>query len=100
FRNCYVPDATRRGDPLVSPLYAELHGLPPSFLAVASHDPLYDENLAFAARLGAAGDAVELKIYPGTVHGFIEAAVARGAPVAQRAVADVGRFLASALGVV
>ena len=98
FRKCYVPELSRRGEPLVSPLYAELRGLPPSFLAVASHDPLYDENLAFAARLGAAGNSVELKIYPGTVHGFIDAAVAVDAPIAKRTVADIGRFLASAFG--
>jgi acetyl esterase len=70
----------------------------PSFLAVASHDPLYDENLAFAARLGSAGAAVELIVYPGTIHGFLEAAAAVEAPVALRAVRDIGRFLAGALG--
>jgi acetyl esterase len=98
FRDAYVPDVARRAEPLVSPLHARLHGLPPSFLAVASHDALYDENLAFAAKLGAAGVAVELKVYPGTIHGFLEAAAAVDAAVAHRAVADIGRFLAAALG--
>ena len=98
FRNCYVPDPARRADPLVSPLHADLRGMPPSFLAVASHDPLYDENLAFAARLGDAGAAVELRVYPGTIHGFLEAAAAVEAPVALRAVEDIGRFLAGAFG--
>ena len=97
FRNSYVPDAARRSDPLVSPLYADLAGLPPSFLAVASHDALYDENILFAGRLGSAGGAVELKIYPGAIHGFFEAANAVGATVAKRAIADTGRFLAGVL---
>ena len=98
FRNCYVPDPAHRADPLVSPLHADLREMPPSFLAVASHDPLYDENLAFAARLGDAGAAVELRVYPGTIHGFLEAAAAVEAPVALRAVEDIGRFLAGAFG--
>jgi acetyl esterase len=98
FRDSYVPNVAERSDPLVSPLRADLSGMPPCFLAVASHDPLYDENLAFAARLGAAGVAVELKIYPGTIHGFLEAAAAVDAPVAKQAVADVGRFLANGFG--
>jgi acetyl esterase len=98
FRDSYVPDAAERGEPLVSPLFADLGGMPPCFLTVASHDVLYDENLLFAARLGAAGTSVELKIYPGTIHGFIEAAAAVDAPVATEAVADLGRFLARTLG--
>ena len=97
FRDSYVPAVPLRADPLVSPLHADLDGLPPAFLMVASHDALYDENLLFAARLGAAGASVELKIYPGTIHGFIEAAAAVDAPVAKEAVADLGQFLARTL---
>jgi len=98
FRDSYVPNVAQRIDPLVSPLHADLSGMPPCFLAVASHDALYDENLAFAARLGAAGVPIELKIYPGTIHGFLEAAAAVDAPIAKRAVADVGQFLAKCFG--
>jgi acetyl esterase len=98
FRDSYVPNVAERTDPLVSPLRADLSGLPPCFLAVASHDALYDENFAFAARLGAAGVPVELKIYPGTIHGFLEAAAAVDAPVAKQALADVGQFLAKGFG--
>lgn len=97
FRDSYVPNVAARSDPLVSPLNADLRGMPPCFLAVATHDALYDENFAFAARLGGAGVPVELKIYPGTIHGFLEAAAAVDAPIAKRAIADVGRFLAEAL---
>lgn len=99
FLDSYVPDQAARRNPLFAPLHADLHGLPPSFLSVASHDALYDENLAMAARLGAAGNAVELKIYPGTIHGFVGAANATGARVAAGALADMGRFLAKALAI-
>lgn len=97
FRDSYVPDHARRPDPRVSPLFADLAGLPPAFLAVASHDALYDENFLFAAKLGAAGADVTLKVYPGTIHGFFEAANAVGAAVAKKGLADVGAFLARSL---
>jgi acetyl esterase len=97
FRDSYVPDRARRTDPRVSPLSADLAGLPPAFLAVASHDALYDENFLFASRLGSAGVDVTLKVYPGTIHGFVEAANAVGAAVAKRALADTGAFLARVL---
>jgi acetyl esterase len=97
FRDCYVPDRALRTHPLVSPLHADLTGLPPAFLAVASHDPLYDENFLFASRLGTAGVDVTLTVYPGTVHGFVEAASAVDAAVARRALADVGAFIARVL---
>jgi len=93
FWDNYVPDPGRRREPLVSPLDAELAGLPPAFLAVAQYDVLYDENIAVAERLGAAGNDLTLRIYPGTVHGFFEAAGAVGAAVADRAILELGRFL-------
>jgi acetyl esterase len=97
FRDSYVPDRVRRTDPRASPLFADLAGLPPAFLAVASHDALYDENFLFASHLGTAGVDVTLKVYPGTIHGFAEAANAVGAMVAKRALADTGAFLARVL---
>jgi acetyl esterase/lipase len=49
-------------DPLVSPLYANLHGLPPVQLLVAGTDPLLDDSLAFAARAARSGVAVDLRV--------------------------------------
>jgi acetyl esterase len=66
----YVPDATRRDDPYVSPLFAEDHaGLPPAYIATAATDPLRDEGEAYAERLRAAGVPVELERHP-LLHGF------------------------------
>jgi acetyl esterase len=93
----YVPDEAGRRAPLAAPLHADVRGLPPSFLAVADHDVLFDENLAFAEHLKEAGNEVELRVYPGTIHGFIEAAGAVGAKVAEQALADVGAFLRARL---
>jgi DNA-binding Lrp family transcriptional regulator len=97
-RKTYVPDPLRLGSPLASPLGADLHGLPSSFLLVASHDPLFDENIAMAGRLGLAGCEVLLKIYPGTVHGFLEAESIVGSKLARRAPEDLGEFVSRQSG--
>jgi acetyl esterase len=92
-RKTYVADPLRLGSPLASPLGADLRGLPPSFLLVASHDPLFDENIAMAGRLGLAGCDVLMKIYPGTVHGFLEAESIVGSKLAKHALQDLGEFV-------
>jgi len=64
-----MSDAQRR-DPDVSPLFADLRGLPPCLLSVGSYDHLLDDSLFFAARLAAAETPVELAVYPDSPHGF------------------------------
>lgn len=63
----HVPDRT---DPDVSPLYGNLRGLPPTLLLVGTLDVLLEDNLAFAARLSAAGNDVDLRVFPESMHGF------------------------------
>lgn len=54
-----------------SPILARnLSDLPPAWIGVGALDLFFDENLAFARRLCAAGVEVELHCYPGAVHGF------------------------------
>jgi acetyl esterase len=57
-------------DPAVSPMWAELHDLPPCLVTVGTADWLLDDNLFLAARLAAAGNAVELAVYPEGPHGI------------------------------
>ncbi len=69
-------------DPYASPALArELGGLPQTFISVAELDPLRDEGIEYATRLLAAGVPVELRVFPGTWHGFDlvapESAIAR-----------------------
>ncbi|MGO8723099.1 MAG: alpha/beta hydrolase [Acidimicrobiales bacterium] len=63
----HVPDRT---DPDVSPLYGDLRGLPPTLLLVGTLDVLLEDNLAMAARLSAAGNEVDLRVFPESMHGF------------------------------
>jgi acetyl esterase len=57
---------------LFEPFHAESHeGLAPLFMAVAECDSLYDECIAYADLLRAAGNPVQLEIYRGVVHNFI-----------------------------
>jgi len=70
FVDHFVPAELRR-DPDVSPLYADLDGMPPALFSVGTNDPLLDDTLFMYGRWLAAGNAAELEIYPGAVHGFV-----------------------------
>lgn len=81
--------------PLVSPLFADLAGLPPMLLQVGSCEVLLDDSTRLASRLAAADVAVTLEVTPGMSHVF----QARGPelPEAARALESIGRFLRRSL---
>jgi len=56
--------------PDISPLYADLTGLPPALFTVGGADPLLDDSLFMAARWQFAGNDSELAFYPECPHGF------------------------------
>jgi len=72
FRDLYLPgrEAAERKHPDISPLYADLTGMPPALFTVGTADYLYDDSLFMALRWRAAGNEAELDIYPESVHGF------------------------------
>ena len=73
FADMFLPGTTdeERRAPEISPLYADLSGLPPALFTVGALDPLIDDSLFMAARWEAAGNEATLRVYPESVHGFI-----------------------------
>jgi acetyl esterase len=67
----WIPDPARRADAELSPVHAELAGLPPTVIATAEHDPLRDEGRTLARLMRGAGVNVLLVPHPGLVHGFL-----------------------------
>ncbi|KAE8358126.1 Alpha/Beta hydrolase protein [Aspergillus caelatus] len=59
-----------RKQPHLSPLYADLRGLPPAFFLVGSEDPLIDDSVFLATKWGMAKNETSLKIIPAAFHGF------------------------------
>lgn len=91
----HVPDRT---DPDISPLYGDLRGLPPTLLVVGTLDILLDDNLAMAARLSAAGNEVDLRVFPESIHGFTAHPTGMAAAALDRIEAWLGNRLEAANG--
>ncbi len=56
--------------PDISPLFADLSGLPSALFLVGDNDPLLDDSLFMDARWRAAGNESRLEIWPGAIHAF------------------------------
>jgi epsilon-lactone hydrolase len=86
----YLGDADPH-TPLASPLYADLHGLPPLLIQVGTAEMLLDDSTRFARRAVQAGVLVELELWENMVHVWhffhpID-------PQAQRAIRRIGAFV-------
>jgi len=77
-------------DPLASPLYADLAGLPPVRIHVGEDEVLLDDSICYGERLEAAGGTVQVHTWEGMVHVFPSNLILRAA---QQALDDVGAFL-------
>lgn len=84
--------------PLASPLYADLHGLPPLLIHVGDAEILLDDSTRLAERARSAGVNVTLRVWPGLFHVFpIFSSLMPEARAADREMADF--FLAHCGGV-
>lgn len=83
-------------DPKVSPVFADLHGLPPLLIQAGSHEVLLDDATRLAVKAAADDVAVILDITPGVPHVFqaFSAILSEGDAALER----VARFVADQLG--
>jgi acetyl esterase/lipase len=88
----YVGSADAK-DPKVSPVYADLRGLPPLLVQVGGDEILLDDSTRLAA--GASEGNVTLKVWEGLFHDF---QMLKFLPEAKQAVAEIGAFARQCYG--
>lgn len=86
----YYGDGDPR-DPGASPLYADLHGLPPMQIFASNEEILLDDSRRLAAKATEQGCSVELHIVPGVPH--VWPLFARLLPEGRTSLAQVGDFI-------
>ncbi len=83
-------------NPLASPLYGDLTGLPPIRVHVGDDEVLLDDSRRYVERAVAAGVDAELDVWMGMPHGFVTNV--GGFNAATQALRASGAFLADRLG--
>jgi len=82
-------------NPLASPLYGDLRGLPPIRVHVGDDEVLLDDSRRYVERAVAAGVDVRLDIWMGMPHGFVTAV--REFDAARQSLKAIGAFLTERL---
>jgi acetyl esterase/lipase len=83
-------------DPLASPLYADLSGLPPTYIQVGGDETLLGESLQFDENARQAGVDVQVEVFPGQLHTFQMAA--GYSPVSDDAIRKLAEWVRPKLG--
>lgn len=78
-------------DPLVSPLYGDMTGLPPTLIQVGDHEILLSDSTRASEKITAAGGQVTLQVWPDMWHVF-QFFIGK-MPESKRAIRDIGAFL-------
>lgn len=94
--SAYVPDEALRDDPLVSPLFASLTGLPPLLIQVSTAEVLEDDSVRFAEKAEKAGVSVTLESTDEVVHVWHQ--YAHLIPEGRRAIDRAADFLRCLVG--
>jgi acetyl esterase/lipase len=76
--------------PLVSPLYADLHGLPPILIQVGSDEVLLSDATRFTEKAKEVGVSVTLEVWDGMQH--VWQYTANFLPEARQAIRNIGEF--------
>jgi len=91
----YAGDRDLR-DPMASPLFADLSGLPPMIVQVGGDETMLDDSRIFADRARAAGVDVSFKIFDGMWH--VHHSGAPDVPESVAAYNDIAAFIRSQFG--
>ena len=78
-------------NPLLSPIYADLHGFPPLLIEVGNDEVLLDDSLQVAEHAKAANVPVELTVWDDMWHVFQQ--YASVLPEGQQSLENIGRFI-------
>lgn len=93
--DAYVAGGDPRA-PLVSPLHADLRGLPPILIHVGDHETLLDDSIRFGERARDAGVDIEVDVWPEMIH--VWHAFAPLLPEATQAVDKLAAFIKAQTG--
>ena len=100
FKPSYLPavvskfcDKDEIRSPLVSPVFADASGLPPTLIQVGDHEILLSDSTRMADKINAAGGRADLHIWPNMWHVF-QFFIGQ-MPESKKAIDDIARFLRS-----
>jgi len=71
FRAHFLQNGEDTSDPDISPLHADLTGMPPAFFTCGTRDGLVDDTLFMASRWAAAGNEADVVLWPEGPHNFL-----------------------------
>jgi acetyl esterase/lipase len=87
----YCPDEAKWRDPLISPVFANVSGLPPMLIQVGDDEILLNDSTRLAEKLEAAGIDVEIEIWPNMWHVF-QMFIGK-MPESRKAVEKIGTYI-------
>jgi len=90
FAKIYLNGA-KPDSPFASPLYADLHGLPPLLIQVSGSELLLDDSLRLNEKAASAGVSTSLRVYQGVPH--VWQMFTRWLPEAQSGLAEIAIFV-------
>lgn len=94
FAQCYLPDGIDPHDPLVSPVFGDLHGMPPSLIFSGGDEVMLDDAIALDSGLLLAGCESRHIIRPAMWHAY----VVYGLDETHDDMDDIRRFINERLG--
>ncbi len=87
----YCGEGVDLQNPLISPVFANVAGLPPTFIQVGDDEILLSDSTRLAEKMTAAGLDVEIEIWPGMWHVF-QLFIGK-MPESRRAIRRIGAYL-------